>query len=80
MRSFFNVRRLFFWTGFNGTRVFFTQARVPDGEIFGGGERERINIGVLLDALRLATEFENACNPFLRETATSLLTISKHRT
>ena len=32
-----NIQRLFFWTGFNGTRVFIGSARVPDDEIFGGG-------------------------------------------
>ena len=32
-----NIQRLFFWTGFNGTRVFTGSARVPEDEIFGGG-------------------------------------------
>ena len=37
-----NVVRLFFWTGFNGTRVFTTKAPVEPGEIFGGG-KEKLN-------------------------------------
>lgn len=32
-----NISRLFFWTGFNGTRIFVTTAFVPFEEIFGGG-------------------------------------------
>ena len=37
LRRFENIARLFFWTGFNGTRVFVTTALVPLEEIFGGG-------------------------------------------
>ena len=37
LRTFRNISRLFFWTSFNGTRVFEGSARVPADEIFGGG-------------------------------------------
>ena len=37
LRMFYGIRRLFFWTGFNGTRVFAVSANVPKNEIFGGG-------------------------------------------
>lgn len=38
LRKFLDIRRLFFYTGFNGTRVFTTSAPVPLDEIFGGGK------------------------------------------
>jgi hypothetical protein len=37
LRTFQNVRRLFFWTAFNGTRIFDFTAPVPRDEIYGGG-------------------------------------------
>lgn len=36
--TFENIARFFFWTGFNGTRVFIGAAPVPLEEIFGGGK------------------------------------------
>lgn len=38
LRTFLNIRRLFFWSNINGTRVFENSARVPLDEIYGGGE------------------------------------------
>ena len=42
LRTFKNISRLFFWTGFNGTRVFITSAPVPVEEIFGGGKCDEL--------------------------------------
>lgn len=39
--TFENISRLFFWTGFNGTRVFVNTAPVPLEEIFGGGKHSK---------------------------------------
>lgn len=38
VRQITGIQRLIFWTGFNGTRTFVGNARVPQDEIFGGGK------------------------------------------
>lgn len=36
LQNFSEIQTLFFWTGFNGTRVFHGNA--PSGTVYGGGE------------------------------------------
>ena len=50
-----NISRLFFWTGFNGTRVFENSAPIPFGEIFGEGMLNLLLWGVSASILSFLT-------------------------